>query len=391
VVETRHQQHVPAGTDRARNTPRNWWVKAALALAFWTGLGLLLSMQSYLLWPGVTFTAAMQATMPRWYVWGLLAPLIFAADHRLLGRLAPVRRILAHIPLAMLFTVAAIALDYAIQRVFHVGWGPASAGLFFLQNFFAHSMVYAVIVGASVATSYAAEARRREQEAAKLALHSAQLETHLAEARLRALQSQLNPHFLFNTFNTISAFTETDPKTARRMMARLGALLRSSLDHAGRQEVTLAEELRFLEDYLTIERLRFEDRLTVNVRVEDGVGDALVPSFVLQPLVENAIRHGTGALLRPGHVDVCARRMDARLRIEVEDDGIGLPEGWRLEDHAGIGLSNIVRRLEELYRSEHSFVLCARTGGGVRIQITLPFHRQGQGAAPSSSPTVDVA
>jgi LytS/YehU family sensor histidine kinase len=102
---------------------------------------------------------------------------------------------------------------------------------------------------------------------------------------------------------------------ARRMMALLGVLLRSSLDHAGRQQITLAEELRFLEDYLMIERLRFADRLTVNIRVEEGARDALVPSFVLQPLVENAIRHGTGALLRPGHVDVCARRMDARLRI----------------------------------------------------------------------------
>ena len=252
MVETRHRQHFLAGTDRARTTPRRWWVKAGLALVFWTGLGLLLSIQSYLLWPKVTFADAMQATMPRWYVWGLLAPFIFAADHRGLGRLPPVRRILAHVPLGMLFIFVAMALDYAVQNVFQVGWGPESAARFFLQNLFAHSMVYAVIVGASLATSYAAEARRREQEAAELALHSAQLETHLAEARLRALQSQLNPHFLFNTFNTISAFTETDPKTARRMMARLGALLRSSLDHAGRQEVRLDEELNVLGDYLTI-------------------------------------------------------------------------------------------------------------------------------------------
>ena len=391
MVGTRHRQHFPVVTDGAQTTPRKWWVKAGLALVFWTGLGLLLSIQSYLLWPNVTFAASMQATMPRWYLWGLLAPFIFAVDHRVLARFTAVRRILAHVPLAILFTFAAMALEYAVQRVFKVGWGPETAGRFFLQNFLAHSMVYAVIGGASIATSYAAEARRREQEAARLILHSAQLETHLAEARLRTLQSQLNPHFLFNTFNTISAFTETDPKTARRMMARLGALLRSSLDHAGRQEVTLAEELRFLEDYLTIERLRFEDRLTVDVRVEDGAREALVPSFVLQPLVENAIRHGTGALLRPGHVDVCARRMDARLRIEIEDDGIGLPEGWRMEDHAGIGLSNIARRLEELYRSEHSFVLCARTGGGVRVEITLPFHSKGKGAASLRSQTVDVA
>ncbi len=389
-METRHREHVPRKTNQSRTPPLNWWLRAALALAFWTALGLLLAIQSYLLWPKVTFAEAVYATMPRCYLWGLLAPFIFTIDHRILGRLTAARRILAHIPLAILFTSIAMALEYAIQRTFHVGFGPDAAGQFFLQNFFAHAMIYAVIVGASVATGYAREARRREHETAKLALHSAQLETHLAEARLRALQSQLNPHFLFNAFNSISAFTETDPKTARRMMARLGALLRSSLDHAGRQEVTLAEELSFLEDYLTIERLRFEDRLTVRVSVEDGARDALVPSFVLQPLVENAIRHGTGALLRPGHVNVCARRMDARLGIEVEDDGIGLPEGWRLEDHAGIGLSNIARRLEELYKSGYSFVVCAREAGGVRVCITLPYRRREQGAAPLRSATVDV-
>jgi hypothetical protein len=180
----------------------------------------------------------MQMTMPRWYVWGLLSPLTFAADHRLFGRLSLSRRILAHIPLGITFSFLAMALDYVVQNVLQVEWRPESAAHFFLQNFFGQAMVYAVIAGASLATGYAAEARKREHEAAELALHSSQLQTHLTEARLRALQSQINPHFLFNTFNTISAFTETDPKMARRMMARLGALLRSSLDHAGRQEVT---------------------------------------------------------------------------------------------------------------------------------------------------------
>lgn len=366
--------------------PKQWWAKAALALALWTAIGLLFSTQVYLLWPESTWAGALRIAMPQWYIWGLLSPFIFAADRRLLGRLPPWRRILAHVPLGILAALAAVAMDYAARQVLQTEWAPPSAARFFLQNVSSAVTIYAIIVGASVATGYAAEARRREQEAAELALHSAQLETHLTEARLRVLQSQLNPHFLFNAFNTISAFTETDPKTARRMMARLGKLLRSSLDHAGRQEVTLAEELAFLEDYLTIERLRFEDRLTVEVQVEDSVRDALVPSFVLQPLVENAIRHGTGALLRSGHVRVSARRADGQLRLEVEDDGAGLPEGWHLADHAGVGLSNIARRLQELYGSGHTFAVGGRADGGVRVHIALPFRPRGKEQAVAPTP-----
>lgn len=358
----------------------NWWVRAVVALLLWTGLGLLFSTRVYLLWPDLTWTGAMQSVLPQCYAWGLLAPFIFAADRRLLGRLPPLRRIAGHVPLGMPFMLAAVAMDYGTQKVLQAAWLPESAARFFLQNVTGAAMSYALIVGASVAASYSAEARRREREAAQLALHSAQLETHLAEARLGVLQSQLNPHFLFNTLNTISAFTETDPKTARQMMARLGKLLRSSLDHAGRQEVTLGEELTFLEDYLTIECLRFEDRLAVDVRVEDGMREALVPSFVLQPLVENAIRHGTGALPRDGRVHLSARRVGERLMIEVEDDGAGLPEGWRFEDHAGVGLSNIARRLEELHRSEHTFVVAARAEGGVRVEVSLPFRTGPRGA-----------
>jgi two-component system, LytTR family, sensor kinase len=371
------EQQQPHDTnDQARATTRGWRVNAALALAFWTGLGLLFSIQGYLLWPDrVTPLIAMQMAMPRWYVWGLLAWLTFTADRRVFGHLSTTKRILAHIPLGILCSFVAMTVDYAVLHILQVAWRPQSAAHFFLQNFFAQATVYAVIVGASLATSYAAEARKREQEATELAVHSAQLETHLTEARLRTLQSQLNPHFLFNAFNTISAFTETDPKMARRMMARLGGLLRSSLNHAGRQEVTLGEELRFLDDYLAIERVRFEDRLTVDVQVEDAAREALVPSFVLQPLVENAIRHGTGAMLRSGHVWLSAQRVGERLTLAVEDDGVGLPEGWRMEDHAGVGLSNIARRLAELYGAKHTFAVGARAEGGVRVEMALPFRR----------------
>jgi two-component system LytT family sensor kinase len=391
-VKALHQQNLPAMKDQTRAEARRWWAKVALALIFWTGVGLLFLIQSYLLTPNrVDLISAIKSTMPRWYIWGLLAPIVFAVNRRLFGRLPLSRKILANVPLGVLVIFVVAAVDYTVLKVLGVEWLPDSAARFFLQVFPGYALVYAAIAGAGMVISYAGEARRREQEAAELAIHSARLEANLAAARLGALQSQLNPHFLFNTFNTISAFTETDPKTARRMMARLGALLRFSLDHAGRQEVTLAEELRFLEDYLAIERLRFEGRLTVDVQIEDGVGEALVPSFVLQPLVENAVRHGTGAVLRDGHVQVCARRTGDLLKIGVEDDGVGLPAGWRLEDHAGVGLSNITRRLEQLYGPEHTFDVRSRREGGVCVEITLPFRREAQPAAPRPSDVVEVA
>jgi two-component system LytT family sensor kinase len=391
MVETSQTKPIALTQGPGTTPPRKLWMRAVRALALWTGLGLLFSFQGHLLWPVMPPLRVMQMTMPRWYAWGVLAEIIFAVDHRAVSRLTLKKRILFHIPLGIVCTFVVMTLDYAVQNLVQFEWRMDSMARFFLQNFFAQATIYAVIAGASLATSYAAEARKREQEATELAVHSAQLETHLTEARLRVLQAQLNPHFLFNAFNTISALTETDPKVARRMMARLGALLRSSLDHAGRQEVTLAEELRFLDDYLAIERIRFEDRLTVEVSVSAGVQDALVPSFVLQPLVENAIRHGTGATLRSGNVRLSARSSESLLVLAVEDDGVGLPEGWRLEDHAGVGLSNIARRLAELYGSKGTFSVENLAPSGVRVEMKLPLRRTTETAARTYFQAADVS
>jgi LytS/YehU family sensor histidine kinase len=272
----------------------------------------------------------------------------------------------------LLVAAVCVAVQYLLLPLTQ-GMFPPSAPRYFLQNVYSEAIVYALIVGVSTAGSFAAQARAREQQAAQLALQTAQLETHLAEGRLRVLQAQLNPHFLFNTFNTISAFTDIHPQTARTMMAELGLLLRASLDHAGRQEVPLAAELAFLEHYLAIERLRFEDRLTVRVHADPDAMQVLVPSFVLQPLVENAIRHGTGALLRTGHIEVTVRRDGPRLTLRVEDDGVGLPDGWCLEDHGGVGLSNMARRLEELYGASHTFSIANQPGGGVLVEVAVPL------------------
>ena len=150
------------------------------------------------------------------------------------------------------------------------------------------------------------------------------------ESQLQSLRAQLQPHFLFNALNTISAFTETNPQMARRLMAQLGDLLRASLTHAAQPLVTLGEELTFLDDYLAIESARFEGRMHVSVRADDDLLPVMVPSFLLQPLVENAIRHGVGPRLSGGRVEVTATGAPSALSLRVRDDGVGLPPDWQL-------------------------------------------------------------
>lgn len=346
----------------------------ALALAFWITLGLGFSAVARLAIPDASWTYAIQGVLPQCCAWALITPIILAVDGRLLRNMELGWRILSQVFLALLLLPILMSTDYAIRKALHAPWLPASLWESFAQQSISSAAGYAIIVGVSMARGFRAEARRSDDEASRLALRAAQLERQLAEARFQALQSQLNPHFLFNALNTISAYTETDPRVARQMMACLGKLLRASLDHAGRAEVAIADELAFLEDYLTIERLRFEGRLTVDVRAGEGTRGALVPSFILQPLVENAIRHGAGVLRRQCHIQVSVCQFGARLIIRVEDDGAGLPEGWRLEDHAGVGLSNIASRLRELYGSEQAFAVSPRPEGGVRAETAIPLH-----------------
>jgi LytS/YehU family sensor histidine kinase len=199
------------------------------------------------------------------------------------------------------------------------------------------------------------------------------LERRLGEAQLNNLRAQLQPHFLFNALNTISSLTESDPGLARRLMARLGDLLRASLAHTARPLVPLGEELTFLDDYLSIESARFEDRITVSVDVDEDVVDVAVPSFLLQPLVENAIRHGLAPRVAGGHIDVSARRSGRSVVLSVRDDGVGLPVGWSPADGGGIGLGNLKSRLLALYGRDDLLSIANRDTGGVQVSVEVPL------------------
>jgi len=211
-----------------------------------------------------------------------------------------------------------------------------------------------------LATSFSRATEEREQ-----------LEARLARAQLQSLRLQLHPHFLFNTLNTINALIGTDRHAAERVISGLSELLRMSLSSASEQEVTLAKELELLTHYIEIQQIRFQDRLTVNFRIDPDARYALVPNLMLQPLVENAIRHGIAPRAAPGHVIVTAARRGNQLELSVVDDGIG---ERRDRDHRdGVGLGNTRARLLSLYGSEHRFEAGGGPTGGFTVRIEIPY------------------
>lgn len=372
---------------RTTTAPSTWSapMKWLLAIAFWTVVGLLFSTQHILLirfrGEEVTMLEAMRVAMPRWYLWGLSTPLIFQIHHRFPVRWNLPKHLLGHLLLGFCWAGLVEGLNFLIHRLLGGTLADRAATIYLASGYW-DVVIYWLIIGISSAWRYASEMQQRE-------LKAAQLEKRLTEARLHALASQLNPHFLFNALNAISAYTEQEPRTARRMMAQLGELLRFSLDHASHQDIQLSNELGFLENYLEIERRRFEGRLTVGVEADPQVYGALVPSFLLQPLVENAIRHGISKRKRGGHVDVAIRRAGRTLVIRVQDDGVGLPEGWQLDQSEGVGLRNLTERLEELYGARHTFHIEGLPGQGVRVEVTIPY-REGPPGARTAHPYAEV-
>jgi two-component system, LytTR family, sensor kinase len=384
----RHRNEVShsSASDSAPSAGPRWTRRLRLAfwaLLLWTGLSVFFASQFIILSGGkIPWGVALSLTAPRWYVWGLLTPLIFWIDRRLGASRSLAARVALHVPLGLAVTCLSIVIRLISRPLRGARWPPSIAE-FFLERFYWDLLIYAVIAGVSIARDYAAQVRQRDREAHELALQTADLERRLVEARLQSLRAQLHPHFLFNALNTISAFTETNPQMARRLMERLGDLLRASLTHASRPRVTLGEELTFLDDYLVIESARFEGRIVVTVDVDDDLLDVMVPSFLLQPLVENAIRHGVGARLSGGHVEVTARREDSVLKLRVRDDGVGLKPGWQMGQNGGVGLLNVASRLEHLYSRSDLLRVAPVPSGGVEVHLDLPVRA---GAAVSATP-----
>lgn len=204
-------------------------------------------------------------------------------------------------------------------------------------------------------------------------LQTAELKRELTEARLSALRMQLNPHFLFNTLHAVSALIHDNPEAADRIVARLSELLRLSLDQSRPQEVPVREEMAFLDLYLEIEKTRFAERLNIEKHIDSSAEQALVPYLILQPLVENAIRHGIEPREEAGRLEIGARRNNGRLELRVTDNGAGLMSEHATAPRKGIGLSNTRARLEHLYGEDFRFELGDAPGGGLEARIEIPF------------------
>lgn len=204
-------------------------------------------------------------------------------------------------------------------------------------------------------------------------LEIAQLENQFSSARLNALRFQLHPHFLFNTLNTISSLMEISIKDAQKMVSKLGNLLRTALDRNKDNQIVLREEIEFIQSYLDIEQIRFQDRLEVHYHIDEEVLDALVPHLILQPLVENAIKHGFAKSIKSGNITVCIRKQEETIKIEVMDDGDGTQRQTADLLELGIGLKNVKERLRLIYGENYEFDIESKPKEGFKVNIAIPF------------------
>jgi two-component sensor histidine kinase len=364
---------------------RRRWLKWVIIVGFWTFFGILNGTQLFV---GVrmegmqiSFWRTFGTDFLSWLIWIPATPIVLA-----LGRRFPVERgtcwrvLPVHLIACLLISGAHFAFATSIYRALLPFGAPRQPQSFFqlfsgraISQFHLDLLIYGAIIGVSYAVSYYFRYRERE-------FRASQLETQLAQAQLQTLKMQLQPHFLFNTLNGIAGLVrDSRNKAAVDMLAGLSDLLRYTLESAGKQEVPLKEELEFLELYLDIQQMRFSDRLQVEMRVEPEVFDAMVPNLILQPLVENAIRHGVSRRAGSGTVGVSARRDNGSLRISIYDDGLGLKRDDGAATVEGVGLSNTRARLAQLYGERQRFSLSEREGGGVEANLIIPFVRATEG------------
>jgi len=351
-------------------TSLRWRSIWAISFVFWTVYATLDTLGSYAIL-ALAQKSQWRGNVPVWnfgeaLVWVLATPVIWAITRCYsFTRETWKRSLLVHIATGFLVSCACCGLLLKIDDV--MGWGQPQTPFYLrLVSFSLGDLTrYYITVAIAQIIMYYMTLSSRETDLARL-------ETALAQAQLQILRSQLNPHFLFNTLNSIAALSVKDPKGAEAMTVQLSRLLRVSLESASLQQIPLGEELEFLRNYLAIQQTRFRDRLTVDMDVDPALLAAPVPSLMLQPLVENAIRHGIAKSAAPGYIHIAAARDRDHLRIEILDNGVGV-DGRRAGEGEGLGLSNTRERLHRLYGADYRFDLDNVAGGGCRVVLSIPL------------------
>ncbi len=343
-----------------------------------TIVGLLLTIQFYIRYQtfhteALGFLKMMAYVMPDWIMWALLIPMIIR-----LNEIFPIEKSHWKINLFLhiIFSLTLAALELiASQGVVWLIFTPEQPTLeqFFLSvEYIALSYYHwnVMIYWAVAAFGYLIDYYKRFHETRTQSLR---LQSELTEAELRALKMQLHPHFLFNTLNTISYYIYADVDLASRMVTDLSDLLRIILEQSGTPEVTLRQELNLLDKYLDIEKIRFQDRLTVEKTIDPETLNAMVPNLILQPLAENAIRHGIAPHATKGLVRISASRQDQHILITISDNGSGMPRSKPAGSREGIGLTNTRARLQHHYGDNHAMRLYNAETGGLVVEIKIPY------------------
>jgi two-component sensor histidine kinase len=349
-----------------------WW----LVTAFWLFIALALALEASLLQSG-DIGRAFMAALVRLAPWTFLTPLIvWTSSAYTLERSTWKRSLWVHLAVCAFSLGIVGAFAYLSPptpsparqepaELSRLNREPRQTAFVVLRRITYQLPIFWGLVGVAHALRFYERTKARERR-------EAELETRLAQARLQALRMQLNPHFLFNTLNSIASLVHDQPQ-AEEMIEALSDLLRLTLEASDRQEVTLREELRLLERYLLIEQIRFRDRLRVEKQIDVSALDALVPILILQPLVENAVKHGIQSQIAPGVIRVTAEHAGKSLLLQVKDDGRGLAATSKGPLKEGVGLSNTRSRLKELYGGRASLELRSGAAGGFSAEIQIPW------------------
>jgi two-component system, LytTR family, sensor kinase len=346
------------------------WKAAVVVTAIWVGIGMFTAQSSYLVMRrsggDANWMRIFSANLLSVLLWAAFTPFMVRIARRVpFGRGSAVRPAVIHTLACLGFAVADVVIEHLILVAIGSPTGPAADLVaLFLRRLFLNSLCYVAVVAIATVIDYARTTREREAGAVRLA-------AQLTEARMQALQAQLRPHFLFNTLSMIAEQVHHDPAGADRMIGRLSHLLRVSLSSTEHHEVTLAEERESLAAYLDIMDVRLSGRVRVNVDISADLAGAMVPTLILQPLAENAFRHGIEPMRRDAELSVRARATAPSLEIVIADNGRGVDAGAFRE---GVGLRVVRERLEQMYGAAAAFELRPRVEGGTEAVVRLPLH-----------------